>query len=283
MLEAASQCPGRRPKGPAPRGIFGGSAPWRGAHSWLAMRLRWELIALLLALSPTVANGAPGLYLTWNDCALGPTASSNETFACDANTDQSALYCAFTMPQARDSVLGVEVVVDVQHTAAAMPDWWRFESGGCRAGALNQSGADFTGQMGCVDPWQGAAFGGIQSYNIGPPIHAGANQARIRAVAAVVSSLAASLNATSMYYGFRIVITREKTQAPGPCFGCLGAACLVFNSVLVRRLPGSSGDEFIQTPGPANANWATWQGAGANCAAVPVRRTTWGSLKSLYR
>lgn len=247
------------------------------------MRHSWGLVAALFALAPTAAQGGSGLYLTWNDCALGSTASSNETFACDANTGQSALYCAFTMPQARDSVLGVEVVVDLQHTAAAMPDWWRFESGGCRAGALNQSGADFTGETGCVDPWQGMAIGGIQSYNIGPPIHAGANQARIRAVAAVVSSLAASLNGTSMYYGFKIVITREKTQAPGPCSGCLGAACLVLNSVLVRRLPGSSGDEFIQQPGPGNANWATWQGAGADCAAVPVRRTTWGSLKSLYR
>jgi len=27
-----------------------------------------------------------------------------------------------------------------------------------------------------------------------------------------------------------------------------------------------------------------WQGgAGADCAAVPVRRTTWGAVKALYR
>jgi hypothetical protein len=127
------------------------------------------------------------------------------------------------------------------------------------------------------------AIGGIQSYNIGPPDHPGANQGRIKAVAAVVSSLAASLDATTMYYAFKIVITRGKTVAPGPCSGCLGAACLVLNSILVRRLPGSSGDDFIQTPGPASVNWATWQGTGADCAAVPVRRATWGRLKSLYR
>jgi hypothetical protein len=62
-------------------------------------------------------------------------------------------------------------------------------------------------------------------------------------------------------------------------------ACLVLNSILVRRSPGAvGGDSFVSTPGPGDANRATWQGTGADCSAVPVRRqSTWGAVKSLYR
>lgn len=259
----------RRAVTPAPRCILATLAPLL------------ILVASLAGVLPVRA--ASGLYLTWDDCPLSGSAFPNMTSFCDVSTGQNILVAAFTMPQPRDSVLGVEVVVDVQHSSPSMPDWWHFETGGCRTGALSQSGADFTGLSGCVDPWQGNGFGGIQGYSIGPPDHPMSNQSRIKVVAAVIASSAASLDATSMYYAVKIVISNEKTAPPGQCTGCQGAACLVLNSILVRRIPGSSGDEFLQTPGPANANWATWQGTAADCSMVPVRRATWGRLKSLYR
>ena len=40
----------------------------------------------------------------------------------------------------------------------------------------------------------------------------------------------------------------------------------------------------LETPGPSGANRATWAGgSGADCSAVPVRSSSWGRLKSLYR
>src|SRR5512145_1058918 len=54
---------------------------------------------VVLALAPRPVRGGEGLYLTWDDCALGPTATSNLAFACNTNDGANELYVAFTMPQ----------------------------------------------------------------------------------------------------------------------------------------------------------------------------------------
>ncbi len=272
----------RRSSGRARRIVWRrpGGCAWRRAGAWAA------LLGACAWTSALPAWAAEGLYLTWNDCALGGAATSNQDFLCDTDAGQQTLYCAFVMPQPADSVLGLEMVVDIQHSAPTLPNWWRFDgsgTSGCRAGGLS-SDVDFSGETACKDPWQGLAVTGIQSFSIGPPDHPFGNQARIKPVAAVLSSIPRTLDATSTYYGLKLVILNDHTVAL-PCAGCTGAACLVLNSILVRRSPGAiGGDIYLTGPGPANANWATWQqGTGADCIAVPVRKTTWGQLKSLYR
>ncbi len=241
------------------------------------------LLGTLLATPP--ASAAEGLYLTWNDCALGISAASIRGFACNADFGQQALYCALVMAQPTDSVLGVEIVVDVQHAAPALPDWWHFEVGGCRAGQLVAD--DNFGLANCQDLWQGQASGGLQSYTVGMP-RGGANQARIRVALSVPSTQPRALNATDMYYAARIVISNARTVGPPSCSGCDGAACLVLNSILVRRPPRPAGapssDILVTAPGAGSANWAGWQAlSGGDCAAVPVKNRTWGEVKSLYR
>jgi len=94
-----------------------------------------------------------------------------------------------------------------------------------------------------------------------------------------------TLNATDMYYAARIVISNQRTVGDPSCAGCTGAACLVLNAVRILRKPGApGGDVLIETPGPGDANRATWQGGAAvNCQAVPARPTTWGRIKGMYR
>ena len=96
---------------------------------------------------------------------------------------------------------------------------------------------------------------------------------------------AALLDPAATYYAARLVIRHTLTTGTTVCAGCSGPACLVLNSILLRRQPGAiGGDVAVTTPGPGDANWATWQGgAGANCASVPARAVTWGRVKSLYR
>jgi hypothetical protein len=69
------------------------------------------------------------------------------------------------------------------------------------------------------------------------------------------------------------------------CEGCSTPACLVFNSLLIRRAPGTSVEEiFLATPESPGLNMVQWQaGSGADCMSVPVRRATWGAVKALYR
>jgi hypothetical protein len=60
----------------------------------------------------------------------------------------------------------------------------------------------------------------------------------------------------------------------------------VFNSVLLRRLPGSTVEEvLVSAPEVAGNNMVTWQplNGAADCASVPVRRSSWGAVKALYR
>ena len=243
------------------------------------------VLALVSCLATRPAAAAEGLFLSWDDCRAVPQGASNRDFACDTDVGQHELYVAFTMPQATDNVLDVEIVIDIQSAGTVLPNWWRLDSeGGCRGNNILQVAADFPGKSACVDMWQGtttAATAGVQGYNPTEPRGA-VTQARIKAVAYVVPDDARSLDASSMYYAARILIKNEGTAS---CSGCAVPVCLVLNSIWVKRLPDSpGGDFFLQTPGPDNANWVTWQsGTGANCAAVPVRKRAWGEIKSLYR
>jgi hypothetical protein len=230
------------------------------------------------------AQAAEGLFLTWNDCALAPGSVHDLQQSCTSNLGGQDLLCAFRMPFPTDSVLGVELVVDVQHADASLPDWWRFDTGGCRAGNL-RAGFDFSPVSPCVDFFLGNAAGGLQGYYLTEP-RGGINQARIKVAASLLPSVGyVQLDSTSMYYGARLTVTNALTEGATSCAGCLHPACLVLNSILVRRQPGAGGgDIFLSGPGPNDANWATWQGGtGADCAAVPARAVTWGQVKGLYR
>ena len=241
--------------------------------------------ALLLGPAAPAASAAEALYLTWAECALDPSAAHDRGSGCATNLNQQDLYCAFRVPTEVDSVLGLELVLDVQHSAVTMPDWWMFASDGCRAGELRVS-FDFTTSAVCADFLLGNAAGGLQGYYVGQP-RGGAGQARIKMAASVLPSFGyATLVPAEMYYGARLTITNIGTVSPGNvCPGCGEPACLVLNSILLRRQPGAQGgDVFLAAPAPANGNFATWQGGtGADCLAVPVRPVTWGRLKSLYR
>jgi hypothetical protein len=252
------------------------------------------LIALIslglgLGLAPRAARAGEALYLTWNDCPAGGGVS-NLAFACDTNNGENDLFVAFTMPQAANNVVAVEIVIDMQHSSLSLPDWWRLDPSGCRFDMNNPAisvAANFPGKTACQNMWQGAstpAIAQLADYIPGQPGGA-ASQARIKVTASVLPADARSLDGTSMYYAARIVLKNNRTVDTEVCAGCEGAACLVLNSILIGRLAGSTGgDYFLQTPGASDANWARWQGGGgADCSTVPVRSRAWGQLKGLYR
>jgi hypothetical protein len=236
----------------------------------------------VLAGLPSAARAAEGLYLTWDACAFEPAASPVKVFACSTDSDTLQLHVGFTLGQPVDNVIGLEVVVDIQHESATLPDWWRLDAAGCRAGAL-RSDARFGAVAGCADPWAGEGVAGFPSYTVTQP-RGGANQARIKAGIGVLPSAPRSLAADTPYHAIRLVLIADKASGIGACVGCDQKACMVLNSIWIKRTPGApGGDVFVSTPGPLEANWATWQGAGANCSLVPVRRQTWGAVKSFYR
>lgn len=248
-------------------------------------RAALALLFTLPVLAPGPSRADAGLHLSWDDCRLSQDAVGDFVFDCATENGFEELFCAFGVPLATGAdVLGVIAVIDIQHQTSPLPDWWRLAKvGDCRSGYLSAS-ADFALKPSCVDPWLGQAVAEVQGYTVGEP-RGGSGQARIKAVAGVIPSLARTLDATSVYYGLKLVIQNTRSTGAGICTGCLQGACLVLNSIEVERIEGApGGDLVIATPGPNDANWARWQGGvGAECTMVPVRNRTWGSVKSLYR
>jgi hypothetical protein len=240
------------------------------------MIARWMLVLLLAQFSAVPARGDEALFLSWGDCGPAPGSFKQNRGECGLMVS-TPLYCAFEVGQTLDGVLGVEIVIDVQVEPPTLPDWWRYDAGGCMQGLLHAD-ADFASVSECLDAWQGNASAIVQDYLTGQPYGA-ANQARIKLVVAVPSPDAVVLSSGVVYYAARLLFP---TSMLG-CQGCSQSACLVLNSMLVRRLPGQpGGDVFLEAPAPSQGNWALWQD-GAECALVPVRQHSWGQIKSLYR
>lgn len=245
------------------------------------------ILTTVIAVAPAVSRleAAEGLYLTWGNCALASSSSSNSSFTCDTNTGAETLYVAFTLAAPLDSVVALEIVIDVQHGDATLPPWWLFAPSQCHYGAL-VANADFSGESDCRDFWNGEA--GVVSppaFYQGLPGGA-ASQAHVVITLGVPSISPRNLASNEMYYAAKLILRNEATVGAQACDGCLAGACLVLNSIRVGRLTGGSGSESVvlEVPGAGDANRATWQGgADAACAAVPVRNVTWGGLKALYR
>jgi hypothetical protein len=222
---------------------------------------------------PARAQGT--FFLSWNDCASAPLAAQNLALTC-ATGDSAALFLSFELSQPVDSVVALQAVVDVQSAASTLPDWWQYAPGGCRYGRLVSS-ARFPGTS-CADFWADqATLDAEPTFTPGEP-NGGASQARILVSFAVLSSEPRALSAATRYYAARLSFMDDTSSI---CAGCGQPACLVLNWIQLGKASGAT--VSLEAPGANDGNRATWQGSGANCALVPVRRTTWGQLKSLYR
>ena len=81
-------------------------------------------------------------------------------------------------------------------------------------------------------------------------------------------------------YCFKLTIDHAKTIGADACAGCLEGVCVVLNEI---KLNENQPWERVIT-NPLSRNYVTWQGGIPDCpGATPVRNTTWGRVKSLYR
>lgn len=236
-------------------------------------------LALALLAAPGAAR-AQGISLGWQDCRSGGNPGfDRQTFLCTTNTIQLPLYPGVRLLAPVDSVFSVELVIDVDVASDPMPAWWSMD-GTCRSLAWF---ADVTQAGSCADPWNGLGVASVQGWLLGTPRNSN-RHARLLVAAGVLAQDAVKLDADVPYTLCRVVLDSRGTT---PCpTGCLTPACMVFNSVLLRRLPGSTVEEvLVSTPEVAGTNMVLWQPAvaGADCASVPVRRSSWSAVKALYR
>jgi hypothetical protein len=171
---------------------------------------------------------------------------------------------------------------DLQADSPNLPDWWQFCSlGGCRNGSLTAS-ADFSSTVGtCVYAWPGTSPVLTLSWRAAGACGLGgiaANRALVVGSIAVPNSAFTTVHRDTEYYGVRLSIDAEKTSGGGACGGCAVPVTIVLNEIDLL----GGGEDKITTP-LANT-CLRWQAAGATpCSATPVRKMTWGAIKSFYR
>ncbi|MBI5168212.1 MAG: hypothetical protein HZA61_01865 [Candidatus Eisenbacteria bacterium] len=231
---------------------------------------------LVLACAPALAH-AVGVNLGWNEC-IGGGGATNRNSACASNIGINVLYGSVVPPAGLTKVKSFEIVVDLLTQNPGFTPWWAVRGPGLCRSAL-QVGGDMNGQPGCADYLRGLAGAGTTTFTKG---FAGMNdRARIVTIFVMDSSQVIPMDPAREYYAVRYTVLNVNTVGSSACTGCDEPACLVLNSV---NLVQSDGLPSVVVSGAASSDVATWQGGlPGNCALVPVRNRTWGSIKSLYR
>lgn len=244
--------------------------------------------AALVVASSAFAQG--GVNFNWQTCYGDGPVTSNRAFACASNSGSNVMVVSYLPPHDISQVSGTEVVIDLISQSAPLPQWWQlFTAGSCRQTSLTMN-VSYTGAGGCADYWLGGGGGGIAGYNHQPPAGGWSispsdtsQHARIIIAWAVPASAIGPVTGLTEYFNMNISINNAKT-VNSACTGCSDPVCLMLSSVkLTTPTPLSGTDVTIGNANSAGSNTLTWQGVGANCAAVPVRNATWGAVKALYR
>jgi hypothetical protein len=247
------------------------------------------VVAAMLCVASS-ALAAPGINLMWTSCAGEGDGAQNRTFACAANTGTNQLVVSFELPSDLAQVSGNEFVVDFLTTSAVVPAWWHFKDPGtCRQGSLAVNVTFDANDVVCVDWAQGGAIAGIGSYTTNTPPSMGSidpslgdKHRRLTGALAVAPTALQDLVTGTEYFACNLTINNAKTVGTGSCAGCDEAVCIVLNSVNVTT-PVLANDIFIGNASSPGSNIVTWQGTGPDCQSVPVKNTTWGAVKALYR
>ena len=257
------------------------TAAWslRSLRSPLARALAGALLTACFTARP--AAGA-GLSIAWDDCRppLG-FGNNNKAFGCASDINELPLFPSFSIPTSIDSVYSMELVIDFNVAGVEtdpLPPWWLMAPG-CRANAW---AADATASFSCTDAWDGKGTGSFQGWIPGTP-GSSSRHARLLVAVGTLPQDAVTLLGNATYTACRIILRTVNTVACND--GCSTPACMVFNSLLIRRLHTPADEEIlISGPEMGLSDRTFWQGVGgADCTAVPTRRTTWGAVKALYR
>jgi|SRR5262245_597138 len=255
--------------------------------------LALSLLCFTACALPSLGLAAPGSRLSWDHCAVDGLVA-HKSFACDTNLGADVLVASYVPAVAIAQVSGIEAVIHLSATDAALPPWWDFKNAGsCRETSLQHVLTAPPGQSACVDPYDGQAAGGIGSYGVGWVY--GPSTARFVVLVAVLQPAVFSVEPGTEYFAFGVSIDHARTVGDPACGGCPTTTCIGISTLGLRTVDGSGEVVMLGT----NASAVNWQGGrvsfgvtfertgyytSMNClSATPVHRNTWGAVKSLFR
>lgn len=225
-----------------------------------------SLVFVLMALTVGSAFAA-GLDVSWDDC-WGIGATNTKVVTCtNSGTAVQNLFLSFVVDQSIPSAGSTDAIIDVQ-TQNAVGSWWL---NAARFGST-------TGPSSC-DSW----FGAAQKVFIGPDVRqTSSNRLRLRTIVSVVTGQEQALAPATEYFAN----TFQLFFGPGTFANaeCVGGAGFSAQYLRVLQPGGAPPTEILQLE-DQNA-CATFRSPTGNAAcpnATPTHKTTWGSIKAIYR
>jgi hypothetical protein len=237
------------------------------------------LTSVLLALTATVAL-AGGVNFNWGTVCYTEAPVSAITFACDTNAGVWHMVSSFIVDSEVTDMVGFELTMVAQSADPVLPDWWQLGSPpDCRTGKASFL-VDFSTapQTNCFD-WEGGS--GVAAYIPSSYVWTG-SRVFILTGAAIGPDFPFDLLPGTEYYAGDLRITNSKVVGTGPCAGCAAGVSWAAQLITAAGLGGTRLD--LTTPISGGNQCLSWNGgSGLSCGEVPVRNTTWGQVKSLYR
>jgi hypothetical protein len=253
--------------------------------------MKFLLTGMMLCLAAPMAL-ASGLDFTWNTSKQCPVVwTGNQDFDC-LNNDDLFYMVASVVPNIEVPGFNALDARIYGVVPGAVPAWWQaFDPGSCREAAFMPGLPPTIPTSPCAGNattklWTTAAYGGVGSWVYD-------NSTRFHTVIsfAAAANRVANLSTTTRYNAFNLeVLTSNSVYvAPDPdngieevipCAGCDLGVTLALDYIY---LYGSVSSDYIILPMAYGAQCITWQGGARPVCEVPVRNTTWGQVKSLYR
>lgn len=246
------------------------------------------LTSLLLAVTVSAALAAApgGVNINWGTQCYTEVPVAAKTFACTANTGSWQIATSFLIHTPMPLFVGVEIYLEGQSDAVALPDWWKMGTGDCRAGKISFSSNNVSSpQTACFDWSGGLAITTSPGYTWGPwagAPTAAANTAHVKDAAALDAGTPFDMAADVEYYAGTFNIANSKAVGTGACTGCALGMKWGMYKIVVADLEFRQ--DVLQDVIPGGNQCLDWNNPVKACVMpVPARNTTWGQVKSLYR
>ncbi len=253
--------------------------------------MKKALLTVLLLVACASLASAAGINLNWGPECYGDAPQAALIWACNsnlyANTKPGAvgsnligMTISYALPYAKTNVVATEI--DLlgfgNTTTTPVPEWWKLNDGECRGGVIFLSGVyggSFgpLGSGGCFDYVQGSGMGVLVIDSSAP------YRTHINGTWAVADPLG-EIPAGQETYAATLKIKTDKSYGTGACAGCTTPWTWVVDYV---RVSFQNEPTPLQLGTPLQENCLSWNRGIYECIPLPVRPTTWGRMKSLYR
>ena len=234
-----------------------------------------KMVFIAGALMLVVAGSAmAGSNMTWNECSGAGTETADRTVAC-TNTGSGLAYVSLNPSQSYPSVGATDVYIDVA-PAVTIGAWWNPSPSTTRYGSSSLEPLSGV----CPAWWGGAPNGGITFQPPQGVLNAAANKLRLKITTVIGAGEEQAMDPGTTYFMGAFQLKHNAgTFGNAECTG--GAAIGIANIVVLQ--PGVNDSHEGQVADVSNC--VTYRNpASKQCpGATPTEKSTWGSIKALYR